>query len=74
MQTDDARAEKRGVRTEGAGGTSGLKQFFGCVLFFLGLLNTMLTFKGGLEPDPFNYLLMLSGAVILVIGAWQSRE
>ena len=70
MQTDDARTENRGVR----GGAGALKQFFGCVLFFLGLLNTMLTFKGGFEPDPFNYLLMLSGAVILAIGVWQSRE
>lgn len=68
MQTDDARAEKRGGRA------GALKQFFGCVLFFLGLLNTMLTFKGGLETDPFNYLLMLSGALILSIGVWQSRE
>lgn len=74
MQTDDARTENRGVRAGGVAGGGALKQFFGCVLFFLGLLNTMLTFKGGFEPDPFNYLLMLSGAIILAIGVWQSRE
>ncbi len=49
------------------------KQFFGCVLLSLGLLNTMLTIKGGLEPDFFNYLLVVSGALLLGTGIWQGR-
>ncbi|HHL39069.1 MAG TPA: hypothetical protein ENJ37_01045 [Deltaproteobacteria bacterium] len=55
---------KRGVK----------KQFFGCVLLVLGLLNTMLTLKLGLEPDPFNYLLVLGGAIFLGAGIWQGRN
>ncbi|MFQ5735579.1 MAG: hypothetical protein ACE5GY_01805 [Thermodesulfobacteriota bacterium] len=62
--------EKEGTtRKKGAG-----KQFFGCVLLSLGLLNTMLTIKGGLEPDFFNYLLMLSGILFLATGIWQARR
>ncbi|MBI5643415.1 MAG: hypothetical protein HY954_08075 [Deltaproteobacteria bacterium] len=56
-------------RKKGAG-----KQFFGCVLLGLGLLNTLLTLKAGLSPDIFNYALMISGAVFLSAGIWQGRK
>ena len=49
-------------------------QFFGCVLLSLGLLNTMLTIKGGLEPDLFNYLMVISGSLLLATGVWQARR
>ncbi len=48
-------------------------QFFGCVLLSVGLLNTMLTIKGGLEPDLFNYLIMVGGSLLLGAGIWQAR-
>lgn len=49
-------------------------QLFGVVLFSLGLLNTMLTLKGGLEPDRFNYILIILGVVFIASGVWQSRK
>ncbi len=49
-------------------------QLFGVVLFSLGLLNTMLTLKGGLEPDRFNYILIILGGVFIASGVWQSRK
>ena len=62
--------EKTGTkRRKGAG-----MQFFGCVLLSLGLLNTMLTIKGGLEPDLFNYLMVVSGSLLLAAGVWQARR
>ena len=56
-------------RRKGAG-----MQFFGCVLLSLGLLNTMLSIKGGLAPALFNYLLVVSGSLLLAAGVWQSRR
>lgn len=50
------------------------KQFFGCVLLFLGLLNSMLALKAGLEPDYFNYFIVLTGGVFLAAGIWQARS
>ncbi len=50
------------------------KQMFGCVLLFLGVLNTMLTFKANLDPDPFNTFLLVAGAATLAVGIWQARE
>lgn len=51
-----------------------IKQFLGCVLLSLGLLNTMLTLKAGIAPDLFNYFLIISGSVSLGAGLWQSRK
>jgi hypothetical protein len=70
MDREEIRTSKEALRP----GKGAIKQFIGCVLLFLGLLNTMLTLKGAMEPDPFNYLLIVSGAVILGIGIWQSRQ
>jgi len=49
-------------------------QFFGCVLLSLGLLNTMLAIKGGLEPDLFSYLMAVSGSILLATGVWQAKK
>lgn len=51
-----------------------ITRFFGVVLLSLGLLNTMLTMKGNLEPDWFNYLLILAGAVFMIAGVLKSRK
>lgn len=48
-------------------------QLLGVTLLSLGLLNAMLTLKAGLEPDWFNYILAVSGTVLLISGIWQSR-
>jgi len=62
--------KKAGIkRRKGAG-----LQFFGCVLLSLGLLNTMLTIKAALAPELFNYLIIVSGALLLAAGVWQSRK
>ncbi|MBI5901991.1 MAG: hypothetical protein HZB84_00700 [Deltaproteobacteria bacterium] len=50
------------------------RQFLGCVVLFLGVLNTMLTLKGGLPPDIFNYMLIMIGAGILGSGILASRQ
>ncbi len=55
-------------------GKGAIPQFFGVVLFSLGLLNTMLTMKGGIEPDRFNYILIILGGVFIGSGAWLSRK
>ena len=47
-----------------------IQQLFGVVLLGLGL-NTMLAFKGAIEPDWFNYLLMALGTVFLAAGLWR---
>lgn len=62
--TDDTSRSKKGV----------IFQLFGVVLFSLGFLNTMLTLKGGLEPDGFNYILIVLGGVFIASGVWQSRK
>ncbi|MEE9613639.1 MAG: hypothetical protein V3W31_01635 [Thermodesulfobacteriota bacterium] len=61
---------KRTKKTKRAAG----KQFFGCVLLFLGTLNTMLSLKAGLPIDPFYYVLLISGGLVLAVGIWQGRE
>lgn len=49
-----------------------IPRLFGVVLFSLGILNTMLTLKGGIEPDWFNYVLMGLGSAFLAVGVWLS--
>lgn len=61
-------------KTETKPGKGVIKQFLGCVLLSLGLLNTMLTLKAGIAPDLFNYLLIISGSVSLGTGLWQARK
>lgn len=67
-KTED-KDRSRSMRKKGA-----VKQVFGCVLLFLGALNLMLAFKSGTTPDPFNYVLFLSGVVVLGLGILQSRS
>lgn len=43
-------------------------QVIGCVLLFLGLLNTMLSMKGGTEADYLNYIFIICGSVMLLSG------
>lgn len=62
--TDNSARSKKGV----------IFQLFGVVLFSLGFLNTMLALKGGLEPDRFNYILIILGGVFIASGVWQSRK
>lgn len=62
--TDNTSGSKKGV----------ILQLFGVVLFSLGFLNTMLAFKGGLEPNGLNYILIVLGGVLIATGAWQSRK
>ena len=55
--------ERRGVKT----------RFIGVVLISLGLLNTMLTLRGGLPSE--KYLLLIAvGVAIFAIGAVRSRR
>jgi len=44
------------------------RQIFGCVLLSVGLLDSMLTLKGGLGPDAYNFVMMLFGAIFLASG------
>lgn len=49
-------------------------RMFGCVLLGLGILNTMLSMKGGLAPGLFEFTLILSGAVLLASGVFRSSK
>ncbi len=49
-------------------------RFFGAVLLFTGLLNTMITLKGNLPSDPFNYVLLISGTFLMLLGYLRNRE
>jgi hypothetical protein len=72
MDSNDTKAEDRaeGQARGASAGAGALKQFFGCVLLSLGLLNTMLAFKAGLGQDFFNFLLIFSGVLIIAMGVW----
>lgn len=61
-------------KTASREGKGVIKQLLGVVFLSLGFLNSMLTLKGGLEPDRFNFALLGIGAVLLAIGAWQGRK
>ncbi len=50
--------KKRGVK----------RQVSGCVLLSLGLLNLMLTLKAGLRLDTYNFIILASGALLLLSG------
>ncbi len=63
------------MRSDGINPKRGVKsRLFGCVLLGLGILNTMLSLKGGLAPDLFNFLLIVSGGILLGSGVWRSRR
>ncbi len=50
------------------------KQVFGCVILFVGALNILFAFKGGNGPDPFDYVMLLIGAVVLALGIAQTKS
>ncbi|MBI5286154.1 MAG: hypothetical protein HY878_01015 [Deltaproteobacteria bacterium] len=55
---------KRGVK----------KRIFGLVLFFLGILNTLLSIKAGVEIQGFYFILMATGVIIFIYGLWQGKH
>ena len=46
---------------------------FGSILFFLGILNIMLSLKAGIEIQGFYIFLMAAGAIFFTIGLWRNR-
>ncbi len=57
-------AKKKGVKS----------RMLGCVLLGLGILNTMLSLKGGLSPGLFDFSLILSGSILLTSGVFRSAK
>ncbi len=45
-----------------------LRKFFGCVLVFTGLLNTLLLLKAGLAAEGLDYALIVLGMALLASG------
>jgi len=72
--TEEMKDRETGSEKTGKSPIGVMAQFLGVVFFSLGLLNTMLTMKGGLEPDIFNYILIILGAVFIGAGVWRSRS
>lgn len=61
--------------TEKSEGKKGaVLQAIGCVLLFLGLLNTLLSVKGGFETNYLNPVFMLTGALALIAGIHRSAK
>lgn len=50
------------------------RQFFGCVLLSLAILNGALAAKSGAAPDAFVYLFATAGATFLISGLAASRR
>ena len=44
-------------------------RFFGAILVFTGLLGLLVTLKTGLSTGAFDYILLISGAVLLLAGS-----
>ncbi len=44
-------------------------RIFGVILIILGWLNTMLSWRGGLEIVPFHAMLIAAGLLLCMIGA-----
>lgn len=52
----------------------GAVEFFGAVILILGLLNTMLTLRGGLASDPLNYIFIGVGIIMITLGLFKRRK
>jgi dipeptide/tripeptide permease len=52
----------------------GAIEFFGAVILILGVLNMMLTLRGGLTADPLNYILIGLGIIMVTIGILKRRR
>ena len=63
-------ADKENIKPKRGAG----RQFFGCVLLSLAILNGALAVKGGAAPDAFIYLLAAAGAAFLISGLAASRQ
>lgn len=57
-------APKRGVK----------KRIFGSVLFFLGILNTLLSLKADVEVQGLYLILIVTGIILFAYGLWQDRQ
>ncbi len=60
----DGRAQTADERNRGA-----IVKLFGVVLVILGTLNTMLSWRGGLEIVPFHAMLIAGGLLLCLIGS-----
>jgi len=61
-------------KAEGAKGAKGVASLiFGSMLLFIGLIDTMFAFKTGISGGTFNYIIILSGALLLITGLVRSR-
>ncbi|MBI5328679.1 MAG: hypothetical protein HZB80_10400 [Deltaproteobacteria bacterium] len=47
---------------------------FGIILFFLGVINIMFSFKAGIEVQGFYIFLIAAGAVLFATGVWKNRK
>ena len=54
-------------------GKGAVMQFYGCVILFLGLLNTLFSFRSGVALGPFEYILTAAGGAILAAGVLRAR-
>lgn len=57
-------APKRGVK----------KRIFGSVLFFLGILNTLLSIKADVEVQGLYPIMIVTGIILFAYGLWQGRQ
>jgi hypothetical protein len=56
------------------GSRGAIFRIFGVILIILGWLDTMLSWRGGLEIVPFHAMLMVMGLVLYMIGAIRRRS
>ena len=64
-----------GTDDNGPGRKAGVKrQFFGCVLLCLGILDVMFDMKTGSGADFFTITLVATGAIILASGIISSKK
>jgi len=59
---DEKRVERRRPRGVGC-------RFFGSILIFTGLLNSMVALKAELSGSTIDYALLISGAALMVFGS-----
>lgn len=56
-------------------GPGGAKtRLFGVILVFLGMLDSLLSWRGGMTPSGFHVLLVAAGLFLLFIGAVRRRN
>jgi hypothetical protein len=60
----DDQEPRRGVKT----------RMLGAGLIFLGMLDSLLSWRGGFEPSLFHWFLIAGGIVIFALGAIRQRR